>query len=183
MESNTYGSIRTIPSADRRLGRISATRRTGFKSWKDRCALRERPICQLTEYPPPLDGGPLVPISAFVTLSSRTSVLRCIRRVWIGCGLSPTGACVQDICVGSQVANPRVRDSTETHIGGATLDVFEREPLPAGDPLWTMPNVLITPHLASVAIPSSAAQQIAENIIRVSRDESPENIIDRARGY
>jgi len=37
---------------------------------------------------------------------------------------------------------------TEGHIGGAGLDVTEPEPLPADDLLWTLPNVLITPHVA-----------------------------------
>lgn len=69
------------------------------------------------------------------------------------------------------------------HIGSATLDVFEREPLPAADPLWGMPHVLITPHLASVAIPSSSARQIAANILRVAAGEPPDNRIDRSRGY
>ncbi|WP_420824276.1 2-hydroxyacid dehydrogenase [Variovorax guangxiensis] len=69
------------------------------------------------------------------------------------------------------------------HIGSATLDVFEREPLPAGDPLWGMPQVLITPHLASVAIPSSSARQIAANILRVADGEEPTDVVDPGRGY
>ncbi|MDF3822154.1 glyoxylate/hydroxypyruvate reductase A [Leptospira sp. 96542] len=68
-------------------------------------------------------------------------------------------------------------------IGAATLDVFEREPLAAGDPLWTLPNVLITPHLASVAIPSSSARQIADNIQRIASGQAPNNTIEPARGY
>lgn len=69
------------------------------------------------------------------------------------------------------------------HIGSATLGVFEREPLPSDDPLWGMPQVLITPHLASVAIPSSSARQIAANILRVAEGEEPMDVVDPGRGY
>ncbi len=71
----------------------------------------------------------------------------------------------------------------EGHLGGATLDVFEREPLPVESPLWRMPNVLITPHLASTPIPAASARVVAENIRRVSRGEPPLYAADPARGY
>lgn len=96
----------------------------------------------------------------------------------------PRGAVLINVARGALVDQAALTELLQSgHLGGATLDVFEREPLPAGDPLWSMPNVLITPHLASVAIPSSAATQIAENIMRVSAGQAPENIIDPARGY
>ncbi|MGI4778051.1 MAG: NAD(P)-dependent oxidoreductase [Janthinobacterium lividum] len=69
------------------------------------------------------------------------------------------------------------------HTGAATLDVFEREPLPAGDPPWALPNVFVAPHLASVAAPSSSTEQIAADIRRVSAGTAPENVIDPSRGY
>ncbi|QHI98530.1 glyoxylate/hydroxypyruvate reductase A [Xylophilus rhododendri] len=94
------------------------------------------------------------------------------------------GAAFVNVARGALVDQTALTDLLRSgQIGAATLDVFEREPLPAADPLWSMPNVLITPHLASVAIPSSSARQIAENIERVGRGEAPNHVIDPARGY
>ena len=69
------------------------------------------------------------------------------------------------------------------HIAEATLDVFEVEPLPVESPLWAMDNVLVTPHLASIAIPRTAAPQIVENIRRIEAGEPVLNQVDPRRGY
>jgi len=96
----------------------------------------------------------------------------------------PRGAAFINVARGALVDQAALTELLQNgHIGAATLDVFEREPLPPGDPLWAMPNVLITPHLASVAIPASSAQQIALNIERIRAGRPPENIVDPARGY
>lgn len=96
----------------------------------------------------------------------------------------PRGAALINVARGALVDQAAMTELLGSgHLGGATLDVFEREPLPAEDPLWRMENVLITPHLASVAIPSSAATQIARNIARVDQGQAPLNVIDPARGY
>jgi glyoxylate/hydroxypyruvate reductase A len=68
-------------------------------------------------------------------------------------------------------------------IGGATLDVFEVEPLPSEHPFWTMDNVLITPHLASITIPELAARDVAESIRRVSAGGEPLHRVDPQLGY
>ncbi|WCT73078.1 glyoxylate/hydroxypyruvate reductase A [Sphingomonas naphthae] len=68
-------------------------------------------------------------------------------------------------------------------IGSATLDVFAAEPLARDSPLWAMPGVLVTPHLASVALPETAAVQIAENVRRVSAGLPAIGTVSRSRGY
>ncbi|CAM4192077.1 2-hydroxyacid dehydrogenase [Kerstersia similis] len=96
----------------------------------------------------------------------------------------PHGAALINVARGALIDQAAMTELLQSgHIGSATLDVFEHEPLPASDPLWLLDNVLITPHLASVAIPSSAAAQIAQNIIRASRGETPAHQVTPARGY
>lgn len=65
----------------------------------------------------------------------------------------------------------------------ATLDVFQKEPLPEDSPLWTHPRVTITPHNAAVSEPEATARYIAKQILRHEAGEPFENEVDRLRGY
>lgn len=76
-----------------------------------------------------------------------------------------------------------IRCLADGHLGGATLDVFVNEPLPPESPLWMLPNVLITPHLASITVPEAAARDVAESIRRVGKGLPPLHQIDPRRGY
>jgi glyoxylate/hydroxypyruvate reductase A len=98
--------------------------------------------------------------------------------------LLPQGACFINVSRGAVVDQQALTAALASgQIGEATLDVFDREPLPPEDPLWALDNVLITPHMASIAIPASAAQQIADNIQRLARGEAVMHEVDPARGY
>lgn len=70
-------------------------------------------------------------------------------------------------------------------IAGAGLDAFTREPLPDADPLWRLPNVLITPHTAPFGGDywEAAIDFFLQNMARFRRGEPLLNVIDRAGGY
>lgn len=70
-------------------------------------------------------------------------------------------------------------------LGGAALDVFEEEPLPATSPLWNLDNVIISPHVAgnSVHYHEKAAQVFIDNLERYLSKQPLLNRIDRKRGY
>jgi phosphoglycerate dehydrogenase-like enzyme len=71
------------------------------------------------------------------------------------------------------------------HIRGAALDVFEEEPLPAGHPLWTLDNVLISPHTADHTADAHerAMSFFVENLRRFRAAESLENVVDKVEQY
>lgn len=70
-------------------------------------------------------------------------------------------------------------------IGGAALDVTDPEPLPDDHPLWTVPNVLITPHTSNPPETNSQtlAARVVENMARLNRGEPLVGAIDADRGY
>lgn len=69
------------------------------------------------------------------------------------------------------------------HLSGATLDAFCTEPLPSEHPFWALENVLITPHLASITVPETAAMNVVENIRRVNLGQSPLQQINMEKGF
>jgi glyoxylate/hydroxypyruvate reductase len=69
------------------------------------------------------------------------------------------------------------------HLSGACIDVFEQEPLPENHPFWSHPKIHITPHVASLTDPLSAAPQIIENYRRTMDHIPPLNAVDRNKGY
>jgi glyoxylate/hydroxypyruvate reductase A len=65
----------------------------------------------------------------------------------------------------------------------ASLDVFEREPLPADSPLWAHPRVVITPHNAAESAPDAIVRYALRQMRAQHNGDPLENVVDRARGY
>lgn len=70
-------------------------------------------------------------------------------------------------------------------IGGAGLDVFSEEPLPASSPLWQLPNVILSPHIAGFSehYDERAIDVFAENLRRFLAGEPLLNLVDREHDY
>ncbi|MGI9452566.1 MAG: 2-hydroxyacid dehydrogenase [Geminicoccaceae bacterium] len=96
----------------------------------------------------------------------------------------PKGAFLINAARGRHLVEADLIDALDSgQLAGATLDVFETEPLPDHSPLWLYERILITPHVASYCLPKTAAKDVAENI-RLARAGKPlKHQVDRSKGY
>jgi glyoxylate/hydroxypyruvate reductase A len=83
----------------------------------------------------------------------------------------------------SQVEADIVSAIRDGILGGASLDVFETEPLAADNPLWDLENVFITPHDAAVSEENALFRHVEAQIARFERGEPLQFVVDRAAGY
>jgi phosphoglycerate dehydrogenase-like enzyme len=78
-----------------------------------------------------------------------------------------------------------VRALREGWIGAAGLDVFETEPLPPESELYTLPNVIVSPHSAdqTSSFHDASAGILRENVRRYLSGEPLEKLVDKRQGY
>ncbi|MBV8535769.1 MAG: glyoxylate/hydroxypyruvate reductase A [Alphaproteobacteria bacterium] len=96
----------------------------------------------------------------------------------------PRGAFLINIARGAHVVDQDLIAALDSgHLAGATLDVFAHEPLPREHPFWSHPKVTLTPHIASITNPETAADGVAENLRRLADGRPLLHLADRARGY
>ena len=100
--------------------------------------------------------------------------------------LMKPGACLINVGRGPLVDEAALTAALrEKKIGGAALDVFSKEPLPADSPLWDVPNLLITPHTA--ALTDKLWQRhyalFSENLRRHLEGVPLLAVVDKVRGY
>lgn len=96
----------------------------------------------------------------------------------------PKGAALVHVGRGPQLDHAALIDALDRgHLAAAMIDVTEPEPLPEDHPFWTHPQIILTPHIASVTQPASAARAVIDNIRRHLAGETPIGLVDRTRGY
>ena len=88
--------------------------------------------------------------------------------------LLPAGAKIINIARGEVIDEPALIEALRSgHLGGAYLDVASTEPLPAGSPLWDLPNVIISPHNSAAADGNErrTVEYFLANLVAWARDE------------
>jgi glyoxylate/hydroxypyruvate reductase A len=96
----------------------------------------------------------------------------------------PKGAYLINMARGGHVVDEALLAALDSgHLAGATLDVFNTEPLPAEHRYWTHPRVQVTPHIAGATNPRTASPGVIENIRRLRAGEPLIHTVDPKSGY
>jgi len=96
----------------------------------------------------------------------------------------PRGGYVINVARGAHVVEPDLIAAVRSgHLSGAALDVQRHEPMAADDPLWTVPGITITPHIAAQPSTETVAEQFVASARAFARGEALPNEVDRNRGY
>lgn len=96
----------------------------------------------------------------------------------------PDGASIINVARGEHLVDEDLLGALDKgKISAATLDVFHQEPLPADHPFWDHPNVLVTPHVASMIDPVAGGKIIAENLRRFIAGDPVPDLVDLGKGY
>ena len=96
----------------------------------------------------------------------------------------PRGSYLINIARGAHVVEPDLIAAVRSgHLAGAALDVQRNEPMAADDPLWDVPGITITPHIAAQSSPRTIALQFLAGLDCIARGSPPPHSVDRTRGY
>lgn len=100
--------------------------------------------------------------------------------------LMKLSAVLVNVARGSIVDEPALIDALRTHrLRGAGLDVFATEPLPPDSPLWSLPNVLVLPHVSAVTplYWRRETDLVLDNLRRYLEGRELRNVVDKEHGY
>jgi phosphoglycerate dehydrogenase-like enzyme len=96
------------------------------------------------------------------------------------------GAYLVAVSRGGIVDEPALVEALQSgRLAGAGLDVAEAEPLPESSPLWDLPNIILTPHLAGASPQKErrCVEVLRENILRLERGEDLTNLVNKQLGF
>lgn len=159
-----YGLIgQAIGRKARALGAVvTGVRRRGPHGWRD--LLGETDFLVV--------AAPLTPATRGIVGEPELSALR-------------PGAWLINIARGPLVDEAALLKALDGHLGGASLDVFDQEPLPEDHPLWTKPNVVLTPHISASSdrMRGRAAALFLDNAARFRDGRRLRNLVDLKAGY
>ena len=103
-------------------------------------------------------------------------------------GLLPDGAILVNVGRGTAVDQEALMDALWSgHLAGAALDVMVPEPLPADHPMWSTPNLLLTPHISgnmSLGLTCDIDVDLfCEDLERFAQGLPLNRVVDRKKGY